>query len=64
MEHTSILFQQYIGVLKCVDLAKVKTAIIIMFKVAKKIKPHVPVYGTRQNDSLCITRFRTNAKSM
>ena len=25
---------------------------------------HVSEYGTRQNDSFCITRFRTNAKSM
>ena len=27
-------------------------------------KPYVSVYGTRQNDSFCITRFRINAKSM
>ena len=28
------------------------------------IKTYVSVYGTRQNDSFCITHFRTNAKSM
>ena len=30
----------------------------------QKIKPYVSVYGTRENDSFCITRFRTNTKSM
>ena len=29
-----------------------------------KKKTYVSVYGTRHNDSFCVTRFRTNAKSM
>ena len=71
LEHTSILFQQ-LGVLKCVDLVKLKTA-IIMFRAFHNelpsnllnfLKPYVSVYGTRQNDSFCISCFRTNAKSM
>ena len=70
LEHTSILFQQ-LGVLKCLDLFKVKTA-IIMFTAfynelpiyKKKVKPYVSEYGTRYNYSFCVTRFRTNAKSM
>ena len=71
LEHTRPLFQQ-LGVLKCVDLAKLKTA-IIMFRAFHNelpsnlqifLKPYVSVYGTRQNNSFCITRFRTNAKSM
>ena len=71
LKHMSPLFQQ-LGVLKVVDLVKLKTA-IIMFRAFHNellsnlqtiFKPYVSVYGTRQNDSFCITRFRTNAKSM
>ena len=70
-EHTCTLFQQ-LDVLKCVDLVKLKTA-SIMFRAFHNelpsnllniFKPNVSVYDTRQNDSFCLTRFRTNAKSM
>ena len=53
LEHTSILFQQ-LGILKFVDLVKLKTA-IIMFRAFHNelpsnllnfFKPHVSVYGT------------------
>ena len=58
LEHTSTLFQQ-LGVLKCVDLVKLKTA-IIMFRDfhnelpsnlrTQKFKPYLYVYSARQND--------------
>ena len=71
LEHTNTLFQQ-LGDLKFVDLVQLKTAIIMFNAFHNELpsnlqnffKPYVSVYGTRQNNSSCITRFRTNAKSM
>ena len=71
LEHMSTLFQQ-LGILKFVDLVKVKTAVIIFRAFHNELpsnllnyyKPYVSVYRTRQNDLFCITHFRTNAKSM
>ena len=71
MSGTYKLLQQ-LGVLKFADSVKLKTAIIIFrafhnelpSNLQKIVKPYVSVYGTRQNDSFCITHFRTNAKSM